>query len=68
MKNPCVKECPDRSPTCHAECEKYAEFAAWCEEERENRAKRNALKSAGPGLKRALRIKAAQFRYRGKTR
>lgn len=23
---PCGKECPDRSPTCHGECEKYAEF------------------------------------------
>lgn len=68
MNNPCVKDCPDRSATCHAECEKYAAFAAWCEEEREKRAKRNALKSAGPGLKRALRIRALRQRYTGKNK
>lgn len=26
VPTPCVKDCPDRSATCHAECEKYAEF------------------------------------------
>lgn len=26
MKNPCKKDCPDRSSTCHAECEKYLAF------------------------------------------
>jgi len=26
MKNPCKKDCPDRSPTCHAECEAYLAF------------------------------------------
>ena len=26
MKNPCVKDCPGRSPTCHAECEAYLAF------------------------------------------
>lgn len=25
---PCRRDCPDRSPTCHAECEAYREFAA----------------------------------------
>ena len=22
-ENPCKRDCPERSPTCHAECEKY---------------------------------------------
>lgn len=28
MKQPCVKECPNRSPTCHGDCEKYLEYFA----------------------------------------
>ena len=27
--NPCKKDCPDRSATCHSECAKYREFHAW---------------------------------------
>lgn len=27
MNNPCVKDCPRRSPACHGSCEKYAAFA-----------------------------------------
>lgn len=69
MKNsPCVKNCPDRNAECHATCEKYAAFAAWCEKERERRHMEGSLKSMGPGLKRALRNKANRFRYRGKTK
>lgn len=26
MKSPCKKDCPGRSPTCHAECEAYLAF------------------------------------------
>ena len=26
MKNPCSKNCPGRSPTCHCECEEYLAF------------------------------------------
>jgi hypothetical protein len=26
MMQPCKRDCPGRSPTCHAECEKYAAF------------------------------------------
>lgn len=26
MMQPCKRDCPGRSPTCHAECEKYAMF------------------------------------------
>ena len=28
IQNPCKRECAERSPTCHAECERYL---AWCE-------------------------------------
>lgn len=26
MKNPCSKNCPGRSPTCHCECKDYLDF------------------------------------------
>lgn len=26
MRQPCKRDCPGRSPTCHAECEKYIQF------------------------------------------
>ena len=26
MKSPCARDCPDRSPTCHGECQKYLDF------------------------------------------
>lgn len=38
MTNPCVNDCPGRSPTCHGSCEKYAAFKVALEE------KRNLLK------------------------
>lgn len=28
MTNPCSRDCPDRSPTCHADCQRYKDFAA----------------------------------------
>lgn len=37
VPNPCTKNCPDRSPSCHGACEKYARFAAWCEHKRQER-------------------------------
>lgn len=33
MKSPC-KDCLDRSPTCHAACEKYNVYRQMCLEER----------------------------------
>ena len=62
MDNPCVKNCPDRTPTCHGECEKYARYAAWCEERRHERARIGKLKAAGPGLERALKRKQKRER------
>lgn len=44
VDNPCVKDCTERSATCHADCEKYARFAAWCERRRKERAEERALK------------------------
>lgn len=34
---PCKPDCPDRSPTCHGTCERYAAFAAKVEAERAER-------------------------------
>jgi len=35
MKQPCKKNCPDRTSTCHSECEQYLEFVRARNEERE---------------------------------
>lgn len=43
MKNPCAKECPDRSPTCHSECEKYTAFAEERAEKRATMMKENEV-------------------------
>jgi len=37
MTNPCKRDCPDRTGTCHAECAKYLDYAAECERLREER-------------------------------
>lgn len=37
MGIPCVPECEGRSPTCHAECEKYREYAEACAKIRKRR-------------------------------
>lgn len=34
MRNPCKRDCPDRSATCHAECVKYLNYYEWCKEAR----------------------------------
>lgn len=39
MKNPCKRNCPNRSPTCHAECEDYLAFNEWCIKQRKERMK-----------------------------
>lgn len=41
MRNPCKKDCPGRSPTCHAECGAYLDFYAWCKETREQERKQS---------------------------
>ena len=41
MQNPCAQDCPNRSATCHAECEEYAAWAKENEQRRIKRAKEN---------------------------
>lgn len=31
VEMPCGKDCPDRSQSCHGECERYAEFVKYNE-------------------------------------
>ncbi len=37
MTPPCIKGCPGRSATCHATCEKYAEYQRKMQRARELR-------------------------------
>lgn len=60
--NPCGKNCPERSITCHGTCERYAEFWAKCEEARKKRAMDAGNRSMSPGLRKALVKKAARIR------
>lgn len=50
MGSPCVPECPGRSPTCHAECEKYRAFAEACAETRQKKINTARSTPSGPGL------------------
>lgn len=34
--NPCKRDCPDRSITCHIDCKKYADFKVRSEAEKES--------------------------------
>ena len=43
MKPPCTQDCPDRSPTCHSECERYKEFRKKNAEERDRRYRENEV-------------------------
>lgn len=40
MKAPC-KDCPDRHPNCHSQCEAYQEYAAFNRAKNEQRVKEN---------------------------
>ena len=43
MKNPCQRDCPDRSPTCHQKCEAYLAFFEYRQRENEQRYKKNRM-------------------------
>jgi hypothetical protein len=43
MKNPCEKNCPNRSPTCHGKCEKYQLFFKERIKENEERHRINSI-------------------------
>ncbi len=45
MTVPC-RDCTDRNATCHAECERYAAFAAERERIRQKRGEENAVETA----------------------
>lgn len=44
--NPCKKDCPERSATCHATCEKYSEFSEENRKEKEKIKKENYIKNS----------------------
>ena len=37
MTPPCVKDCPERSPTCHTSCRRYKAYQESMRQEREAR-------------------------------
>ncbi len=45
VENPCFRDCPDRTPTCHGKCEKYQAYAKWCEEVRQKRAEKSRARN-----------------------
>lgn len=62
--NPCVKDCPGRTATCHTECEKYARYSAWCAEQRKKRAEDRAVNEVTThGMRRAMAIKRYREKY-----
>ena len=60
--NPCAKDCPNRSATCHAECEKYAVFAKEREEERQAEWKERQAEARMSGYVIERNIKARKRR------
>ena len=46
MENPCKPDCPERTAECHGHCPRYAEYAAWCERQRQERHERQAVHAA----------------------
>lgn len=45
IKNPCKRDCAERSPTCHAECEKYRTWVESRQPELKARAQRQTAES-----------------------
>lgn len=37
MRQPCDRNCPGRSPTCHAQCDKYQAYSAQQQEQYKQR-------------------------------
>lgn len=55
MKNPCSKNCPGRSPTCHIECEEYLEFFAQRQKENDERHRINSINGDNEIVRRAVK-------------
>ena len=62
--NPCVRECPDRSPTCHGTCEKYTEWRKQHNRELEERHYLQSLQRTRGKEKRFERYKRRKSRPR----
>lgn len=45
IQNPCKRDCPERSPTCHAHCEKYLTWVESRQPELKARAQRQTAES-----------------------
>ena len=46
VPNPCEKDCPERSSTCHASCKRYKPYQEACMKESEERIIRADAKAA----------------------
>ena len=46
MTPPCVKDCPERSPTCHTSCRRYKAYQESMRQEREARRERAEVDQA----------------------
>lgn len=43
MKQPCERDCPNRSVTCHSECEKYKAFTEEIKSKRDEKQKKTCM-------------------------
>lgn len=59
-KNPCVRDCPRRSMTCHGMCKEYADWKAWNDEQR--RALQREAELDRPEKERGARMKDWRLR------
>ena len=54
MNNPCTKDCPRRSPTCHCECKEYQAFFEARQRELEERHRINSINYDNEIIRRAI--------------
>lgn len=58
MTNPCKRDCPDRCPTCHTNCERYKGYEAKKTEARKARMKESqAIGATCDGARRRTNYK-----------
>ena len=67
MKVPC-HNCEDRHVGCHAECERYKEYAAECHKRREKRHLESIANMTSPGKERGVRKKLMDQKANRKTK
>jgi hypothetical protein len=51
MDNPCVRDCPKRSATCHSSCPEYAKFNQYNQMRREESRMKTILFDRSPSQK-----------------